>query len=105
MSAHSYILAIIYFLVIVLGLSLSIKTHTIGLNIIPITLIVIVFAILIVYDTNCLTSGNCTIWSLIRTIIYAILPILAVISLTISLFQKSQAKIRIIQEEPKLGEL
>lgn len=34
---------------------------------------------IMVYDTHCLTSGNCGVWSWIRTGIYVIIPIIALI--------------------------
>ena len=34
---------------------------------------------LLIYDTDCLTSGNCNIWSWIRTVLYAILPVLGIV--------------------------
>lgn len=37
--------------------------------------ITIMFFVLILYDTNCLTKGECYVWSWIRTILYAITPI------------------------------
>jgi hypothetical protein len=40
------------------------------------TFVTIMFYVLILYDTNCLTKGECFVWSWIRTILYAILPII-----------------------------
>ena len=33
------------------------------------------------FDTDCLTSGSCEIWSWIRTILYIIVPVIAILVL------------------------
>jgi hypothetical protein len=54
------------------------------------TMIWLSLAALIVYDTHCLTSGNCSTWSSIRTMIYSIIPVLAIITMLIAVFPPSQ---------------
>jgi len=48
---------------------------------------------LITYDTNCLTTGYCDVWSWVRTVFKIIIPIIIIIFLSFALFQK--------QEDPK----
>lgn len=37
------------------------------------------FTVLLVYDTHCLTSGRCDVWSWIRTTLYCIIPVLVIL--------------------------
>lgn len=91
LSIQAMILAIIYVIVIVLMIIAAImdavKTRKAGI-ITPAWVVftqVIAFFIwfatiaLLIYDTDCLTSGNCNIWSWIRTVLYAILPVLGIV--------------------------
>lgn len=35
--------------------------------------------LLIIYDTDCLTVGGCTTWSLVRAILYSIIPVIMIV--------------------------
>jgi hypothetical protein len=91
LSIQATILAIIYIIVIILMIIAAImdavKTRKAGITT-PSWVIftqVIAFFIwiamiaLLIYDTDCLTTGNCNIWSWIRTVLYAILPVLGIV--------------------------
>lgn len=45
----------------------------------------VVILIMLAYDTHCLSSGRCDVWSWIRTTIYCIIPVLFLLMLLYSL--------------------
>ena len=87
MSIQALILAVLYIIIIVVALITSIAKHTFTISTFLNSIVSIGICALIVYDTNCLTSGGCTPWSWIRTTLYALLPIVALLGFVYSLFQ------------------
>lgn len=93
LSNQALTLTVIYSIVVIIsivftiiGVSSDKKDKTEKRSAVYLTFINIIFYIiwisllaLIVYDTQCLTSGECNIWSWVRTVIYAILPCLSII--------------------------
>lgn len=79
LSPQAITLAIVYVVVIIVSLSSSIWYKMFS----PMTLvnlfISIMFFILILYDTNCLTKGECYVWSWIRTILYGAISIISIV--------------------------
>jgi ABC-type dipeptide/oligopeptide/nickel transport system permease component len=101
LSAQAYVIIGVYALCIIVGIIMTIVsaikdrkstdsqagTTAIGVISYIISLIIMVLLItLIVYDTNCLTAGQCNTWSWVRTALYIILPIISLVLSTIALF-------------------
>jgi uncharacterized membrane protein YozB (DUF420 family) len=59
----------------------NVETHRIVIS----TLAWLAFALLVAFDTNCLTYGQCDIYSWIRTTLYIIIPIIAIIIMSVVL--------------------
>jgi hypothetical protein len=78
-SVPATILAIIYVIYTVLNVTLAVRDKKFGIGFVFATALWIAIALLIVYDTACLTSGQCTVWSWVRTVLYAIIPILIIV--------------------------
>jgi hypothetical protein len=78
-STQAIVVLIVYVLGIIATLVTSIVKHgftawtAIGM------LFSILFMALTVYDTHCLTAGNCTVWSWIRTGLYILIPVISLI--------------------------
>lgn len=91
LSTQAYVLIVVYALCILIGMIMTIKTaiqnkSAKGIVAYIISLIITLLLItLIVYDTNCLTAGQCNTWSWVRTSLYVILPIISLILATIAL--------------------
>lgn len=74
-----------FILAVVLGVLLLVTNITLilqkafNVGTILTTLIAAAVIALMVYDTDCLTRGKCAGWSWIRTILYSIVPIVAIL--------------------------
>jgi hypothetical protein len=92
-STQAMIIVIVYSIsALVLG-GYAAKNDSIGGGAI-IALFILLSAALLGYDTNCLTEGDCSTWSWIRTVLYSIQPIAiigAVLTGAILLNKQSQA--------------
>ena len=91
-SAPAGVLAIVYIIVTLLNIIISIRQKEFGGVAIFFTMLWIALAVLIVYDTACLTEGQCTVWSWVRTCIYAVLPILLIVAFMSSLTNAKEAQ-------------
>lgn len=77
LTAPAIVIGIIYLLLtIVIGISM--KGQSAG-AIIGTLIFWLLSAILLVYDTNCLVIGGCTVWAWVRMILYSIIPVLLII--------------------------
>ncbi len=76
LSPQALTLAIIYIIVLFIGIFFTFWYKLFTPMYVLTTFVTIMFYVLILYDTNCLTKGECFVWSWIRTILYAILPII-----------------------------
>ncbi len=47
----------------------------------------VVYVTLIVYDTNCLVRGGCSIWSWVRTVLYIVMPIVLFTLAAVALYR------------------
>lgn len=83
MSPQALVIAIVYALVILLSIIGMIQQKQLGVSAFFGLLLGIAFAWLIVYDTDCLTQGQCTVWSWIRTMLYVLFPVLMLILVAI----------------------
>lgn len=92
LSPQSITLLVVYILLMVIALILNIKAKQFTAGSIVGLIFTSLFLVLTVYDTNCLTSGSCGIWSWVRTVIYLIIPVLALIFMALSLFKKKDEK-------------
>ena len=88
MSPQALVILIVYVIIFLISLGSSIYAKQFNILTFFGFLIYIGFIALITYDTNCLTIGNCGIWSWVRTIFYIIFPVLTMIMLLVSLFKK-----------------
>lgn len=99
-TIQAFIIAIIYLILIIIGLIASFKNHAYVSGIIS-AIFALLFTALLVYDTNCLTSGNCNVWSIVRTVLYLILPIIVLVIMFIGLFQKTPSTSETIDSSEK----
>lgn len=90
LTTQATVLAVILGLLAIGGLVTSIVQKQFGLDTILGLLITVPILALMVYDTHCLTRGQCEVWSWIRTILYAILPTIAIIFTIVALVKKSK---------------
>jgi len=59
----------------------------------------IVMFVLIIYDTDCLTIGGCTTWSLVRAIFYSIIPVIVIVLVLYSYMTQLDNKPKKVKEE------
>jgi hypothetical protein len=78
----SQALAILIFYVIAAfiigGMTIKAGSTTSGIMII---VAMVISAVILAYDTNCLTEGGCGVWSWIRTVVYCLQPIIIIYAL------------------------
>lgn len=86
LTKQAWILAIVYILSTIIGLIMTIKARAFNAFSFIGLLFSLGFIALLVYDTQCLTSGNCTVWSWIRTILYVFFPTIGLIATAFALF-------------------
>lgn len=79
LTTQSLVLAIVYVLSLVVGLFMTVKAGAFNVAAFIGTVLTLAFIALLVYDTQCLTTGNCTTWSWIRTVLYIFFPALSLI--------------------------
>lgn len=99
LSVQAYVIIGVYALCIIVGIVMTIvtavqnrnspesNTGTTAIGVIAYIISLIIMALLItliVYDTNCLTAGQCNTWSWIRTALYIILPIISLVLSTVA---------------------
>lgn len=84
-STPAITLLIVYILIIVLSTVTIIINKQFRATTVLGILLSLGFVALIVYDTECLSAGGCTIWSWIRTVLYIIVPSLILIGLAYAL--------------------
>lgn len=82
-SGPSQLLAVVYSIITVLLLVALIiqskqKSAFQWSGLFTIILFVLMF-LLIIYDTDCLTVGGCTTWSLVRAVFYSIIPVIVIV--------------------------
>lgn len=78
-STQSIILFVIYILTFVLSLIASIKNGSLGPFSVLFYGLYLLIAFVTAYDTDCLVSGGCIVWSWIRTVFYALTAIIVLI--------------------------
>jgi hypothetical protein len=91
-SYQAIIVLIVYFLVLLVSFIGTVKKVKFTFRVFVSLLVSLFIIVLLVYDTNCLTEGTCNIWSWVRTIIYCIFPVIALIFLFIAFFSKEEPK-------------
>jgi hypothetical protein len=87
LSGPAKVLAIVYLILTTISVIAMILQKTFSVFTTLGTLLWLATASLIVYDTHCLTAGNCTTWSIIRTVLYLIIPVITIIVMLFALFQ------------------
>jgi protein-S-isoprenylcysteine O-methyltransferase Ste14 len=90
LTTQALVLAIVYVLSVVIGLIMTIKAGAFNAAAFVGVLVTLAFIALLVYDTQCLTVGNCTTWSWVRTVLYVFFPALSLIVGAFALFQGKQ---------------
>ena len=92
LSPQAIILALVFSVLFVVNLVVTIwKKRFSPMTILSIFVSIMLYA-LIVYDTHCLTTGTCNVWSWIRTVLYSILPILLVVALIMSMVKNDSTE-------------
>lgn len=61
-------------------------------------ILALLFAAITIYDTQCLVGGGCIVWSWIRTVLYCILPIVAIIAFFMSFGKEKKEKNEVVDE-------
>lgn len=89
MSPQAYVIAVVYSLVLIITTGTTWKQQGFSLGLLLGFILSIAFISLFAYDTLCLTEGNCGVWSWIRTVIYVLIPVIAMLAWVVSLFQKN----------------
>jgi len=85
LSLPAIITAIVFAVLLIVSLVTNIRFKTFSpMTVVGLFVSILMFA-LIVYDTNCLTQGNCNVWSWVRTLLYIIGPTAIVVMMIISL--------------------
>lgn len=83
LSVQSIILIVVYALCILIGMimfaPIAFQAKIMDVFITT-SIITLIYVALLIYDTNCLTAGQCNVWSWIRTVLYLILPIIIIIA-------------------------
>lgn len=59
----------------------------------------IFISLLTIYDTDCLTVGGCTTWSLVRAILYSIIPVIVIVLVLYSYMTQLDNKPKKVKEE------
>lgn len=78
-SKQAISLSVVFVIVILAFIILSIIQKTFkGMDIVWYVLILL-YGLLVVYDTDCLVIGGCNVWSWIRTVLHMILPIVILV--------------------------
>lgn len=79
LSSQAKTLSVVYMLLFLLMMGIIVYFGALSFGMILPVLIWIALIALMVYDTNCLTAGECGVWSWIRTIIFTLIPILMIV--------------------------
>ena len=90
LSGQAKVLAIVYLILTSLSVIAMVIKRTITVMSMIGTLIWLALASLIIYDTHCLTSGKCNTWSIIRTVLYGIIPVIGILALFVDLVNPKQ---------------
>jgi len=101
LSPQAWIIGIFYLLMMIIIVICSLILGAFSGGTFIAVIIVLLFVALIMYDTNCLTAGNCYAWSWIRTILYLIsilTTISAVVTVTYNIRKNTSSWIPIQQE-------
>lgn len=86
MSIQAWLIAIVYSILILIAIIMAISAKTpFSVALVFSFIAFIIYAVLLTYDTACLTAGQCNIWSWIRTAIYTIIPVILIIIAIIAL--------------------
>lgn len=86
-TIQSIMLTVTYVIVTVLAAVMTF-TPPIKASGIMFLLLWVMFAMLIVYDTDCVVSGGCVAWSWVRTVLYMLLPMITSVILMVVIFMR-----------------
>ncbi len=86
MSVQAWVILGVYVLLLVISIITAIVQKTFSAAFFISFLFSIGFVALLTYDTHCLTSGYCGIWSWIRTGMYILFPVIFMIVYFFGLF-------------------
>lgn len=100
MSTQSLLVIIIYSICLLIALITSIVKKTINSSEIFGFILSFLYVILLAYDTNCLTEGQCGTWSWIRTILYLIFPTIILVLFMIRIFKKDKVDEKKVETTP-----
>jgi uncharacterized membrane protein YesL len=100
MSPQTYIIAIVYTLILIISTGTTWKQNGFSMSLLLGFILSLAFVVLLAYDTLCLTQGNCGVWSWIRTVIYIIIPVIAMITWIVMLFKKDDPNTNNVISQP-----
>ncbi len=107
LSPQAMTIAVVYVILTFVSTGIAITQDGFGVSVVLGFLFSSLFIALVVYDTLCLTQGDCGVWSWIRTALYLIVPTIALI-VSIFLFvnrkeQKSSDGIVVLYDASSMG--
>jgi hypothetical protein len=92
LTRQSYLVGIVYVVMIFIGTGITLKASKFTAESVVYAIVGLIISLaysaLIVYDTNCLTIGNCGVWSWVRSIFYVMIPVIIIIMMILSLVKK-----------------
>ncbi len=88
MSPQALTIVIVYAIIIIIGLVGTIMSKKLNAFSVIGFIMSVGMAALLTYDTNCLSVGNCGIWSWIRTGFYIFMPVVMILLFIFAIFKK-----------------
>lgn len=92
LSPQAMTIAVVYVLLAFVSTGIAITQEGFGVSVVLGFLFSSLLIALVVYDTLCLTQGDCGVWSWIRTALYLFIPTVALIISIFSLFKRKDKK-------------
>lgn len=90
MSPQALTIVIVYAIVIITGIVGTIMSKKLNAFSVIGFIMSIGMAALLTYDTNCLSVGNCGIWSWVRTGFYIFIPVVMILLFIFAIFKKDE---------------
>lgn len=92
MSPQAIVIFSVFLILAILSTIIMIKGKVDAYRIVISVLAWLASALLMAFDTNCLSAGQCDVWSWIRTSLYIILPVILIILMAIALLSEDKEK-------------
>jgi hypothetical protein len=101
MTPQAITILVVYIIILIIALIGSITSKTFNVWSALGFVIYFLFIALVAYDTNCLTVGDCGVWSWIRTVFYILAPVISIITLIFGLAVGTAAAKKAVKQEKK----